>query len=155
MRAIALAAVVALAAPVAALANSSLYTDLDLGKCREEPPDADAPLKSGVWWCEGPPRGTPSTNVIEVLDDPFTPTELGDAVLAAQSLQHDTDLVFGRKMPSRRTTDVPYHLICRFSRRPGFLSHLRSFEGYDEPEILPSSTRPICPIGADAGQAGF
>ena len=53
MRAIALAAVVALAAPGAALANSSVYTDLDLGKCREEPPDADDPLKSGVWWCEG------------------------------------------------------------------------------------------------------
>src|ERR1700730_10080098 len=26
-------------------------------------------------------------------------------------------------------------------------------KGYDEPEILPSSTRPICLIGADAGQA--
>jgi hypothetical protein len=24
-------------------------------------------------------------------------------------------------------------------------------KGYDEPEILPSSTRPICLIGADAG----
>src|SRR5205814_4120068 len=29
----------------------------------------------------------------------------------------------------------------------------RSFNGYDGPEILPSSTRPICLIGADAGQA--
>jgi len=36
--------------------------------------------------------------------------------------------------------------------RPGFLSHLRSFNGYDGPEILPFSTRPICLIGADAGQ---
>ena len=31
-------------------------------------------------------------------------------------------------------------------------THLRSLTGYDEPEILPSSTRPICLIGADAGQ---
>jgi hypothetical protein len=27
-------------------------------------------------------------------------------------------------------------------------------KGYDEPEILPSSTRPICLIGADAGHQG-
>jgi hypothetical protein len=56
--AIALAALIALAAPVAALANSSVYTDLDFGKCRAEPPDPDDPLQSGVWWCEGY-RGIP------------------------------------------------------------------------------------------------
>ena len=47
--------------------------------------------------------------------------------------------------------------ICRTNRRPfrpGFLSHLRSFNGYDGPEILPSSTRHFCLIGADAGQPG-
>ena len=33
-------------------------------------------------------------------------------------------------------------LFCRLLHRPGFLSHLRSFNGYDGPEILPSSTRP-------------
>ena len=32
-------------------------------------------------------------------------------------------------------------------------THLRSLKGYDEPEILPSSTRQICLIGADAGQS--
>src|SRR5262245_39625462 len=35
--------------------------------------------------------------------------------------------------------------------RVGFLSHLRSPEGYDEPEILPSSSRQICLTRADAG----
>src|SRR5262249_22241276 len=35
----------------------------------------------------------------------------------------------------------------------GFLSHPCSFHCDDEPEILPSSTHPICLIGADAGQA--
>src|SRR5580704_14961096 len=55
-------------------------------------------------------------------------------------------------MPPRRAADVLHDLFCRFLHRPGFLSHLRSFKGYDEPEILPSSTRRICLIGADAGQ---
>jgi hypothetical protein len=32
----------------------------------------------------------------------------------------------------------------------GYSSSL--LEGYDEPEILPSSTRPICLMGADVGQ---
>jgi hypothetical protein len=34
------------------------------------------------------------------------------------------------------------------------LSHLRSYERYDEPETLPYSIRPFCPMSADAGQAG-
>src|ERR1700730_1436419 len=51
-----------------------------------------------------------------------------------------------------RPPDVFHDLFRRFLHRPGFLSHLRSLKGYDEPEILPSSTRPICLIGADAGQ---
>src|SRR4029077_3582798 len=55
-------------------------------------------------------------------------------------------------MPPRRAADVLHDLFCRFLHRPGFLSHLRSLQGYDEPEILPSSTRRICLIGADAGQ---
>jgi hypothetical protein len=32
------------------------------------------------------------------------------------------------------------------------LSHLRSYERYDEPETLPYSIRPFCPMSADAGQ---
>src|SRR5215475_6997369 len=67
--------------------------------------------------------------VIEVLDNSFAPAQLGDAVLAAQPLQHDTDLVFGRKMPPGRPADSLHNLISRLSYRPGFLSHLRSFYG--------------------------
>src|SRR5206468_10369694 len=48
-----------------------------------------------------------------------------------------------------------HNLLCRFFHRPGFLSHLRSFNGYDGPEILPSSTHPFCLSGADAGQSGL
>src|SRR5262245_10196595 len=35
--------------------------------------------------------------VIEILDDPLAPAQLGDAVLAAQSFQHDADLVSAEK----------------------------------------------------------
>src|SRR5689334_23208456 len=60
--------------------------------------------------------------IIQVLDNPLAPTELGDTVLAAQSFQHDADLVFGRKVSPRRSTDVLHHLCRRFLHRPGFLS---------------------------------
>src|SRR5271157_1016140 len=79
--------------------------------------------------------------IIEVLNDPFAAAELRDAVLATQALQYDADLLFGGKLPPRRTADGLYDLLCRFLRRPGFLSHLRSLKGYDEPEILPFSIR--------------
>jgi hypothetical protein len=32
------------------------------------------------------------------------------------------------------------------------LSHLRSYECYDEPETLPYSIHPVCPMSADGGQ---
>ena len=38
-------------------------------------------------------------------------------------------------MPPRRAADVFYDLFCRFLHRPGFLSHLRSLQGDDEPGI--------------------
>src|SRR5580692_3496485 len=56
-------------------------------------------------------------------------------------------------MPPRSAADILHDLFCRFLHRPGFLSHLRSLKGYDEPEILPYSTRRNCLIGADAGHA--
>src|SRR6185436_10537076 len=78
---------------------------------------------------------------------------LGDAVLAAQTRQHDADLFLCRELPPGGPPDRLDNLLCRFLHRPGSLSHLRSFNGYDGPEILPSSTRPFCLTGADAGQA--
>jgi hypothetical protein len=54
--------------------------------------------------------------VIEVLDDPLAAAKLGDTVLAAQAFQDDADLVFGRKVPPRRATDVFYDLLCRLFR---------------------------------------
>jgi hypothetical protein len=45
-----------------------------------------------------------------------------------------------------RTLSSDHLVIC---------SHLRSLKGYDEPEILPSSTHPICLMSADGGQSCF
>jgi hypothetical protein len=90
--------------------------------------------------------------VIEILDNPLAAAELGDTVLAAQPFQHDADLVFRREVPPGRAPNVFHDLCRRFFRRHGFLSHLRSLRGYDEPEILPSSIHPICLKGADGGQ---
>jgi hypothetical protein len=44
---------IAFAAPAVAAENSSAYTKIILDQCREQPPDPDDPLQSGVWWCEG------------------------------------------------------------------------------------------------------
>src|SRR5262245_51498776 len=90
--------------------------------------------------------------IIKVLDDPLAAAELGDAVLAAQAFQYDADLVFRREVSPRRATDLLHHFCRRFFLRHGFLSHLRSREGYDELEILPSSTHPICLMSADGRQ---
>src|SRR3984893_19420725 len=65
------------------------------------------------------------------------------------------DLLFCRELPACRPPNVFHDLFRRFLYRPGFLSDLRSLKAYDEPEILPSSTRPICLIGADAGQSAL
>jgi len=43
----------AVAAPVFAEANDSVYTSLDLAQCRQEAADPEDPVSGGVWWCEG------------------------------------------------------------------------------------------------------
>jgi hypothetical protein len=91
--------------------------------------------------------------VIEVLDDPFPAAELSDALLAAQTLQHNADLVLGRKMPPGRTTDILDHLFRRRSHGPDLSLIFAPSKGYDEPEIRPYSICQFCLIGADAGQA--
>ena len=50
--------------------------------------------------------------------------EFGDAVLAAKTLQHDTDLLFRRKMPTRRAAMCPSRPVppvfrARAPARPG------------------------------------
>src|SRR4030081_3282417 len=58
-----------------------------------------------------------------------------------------------RIMLARRPSDVLNNLLSWFLRWSGLLSHLRSCERYDEPETLPYSIHPVCPMRADGGQA--
>src|SRR4029077_13736113 len=90
--------------------------------------------------------------IVQVLRDPLAATQLGNAVLAAQAFQNDPDLLLGRIMLARRPSDVLNNLLSWFLRCSGLLSHLRSCERYDEPETLPYSIRPFCPMSADGGQ---
>src|SRR5918997_3268785 len=87
--------------------------------------------------------------VVQVLADALTPAQLGDAVLAAQTLQHDADLLLRRELPACGTPDVAHDLLGRFLGRSGCLSHRRSSRGYDEPSTLHSSTPPLCLVSAD------
>src|SRR5439155_8459206 len=68
--------------------------------------------------------------------------------------ERESDAALTPRPGTRSAADFLHDLPYRFLPRPGFLSHLRSFNGYDGPEILPSSTRPFCLIGA-AGQAAL
>ena len=77
---------------------------------------------------------------------------LGNAVLATQTFQHDPDLLLGRIMLARRPSDVLDNFLRRVLQWSGLLSHLRSYERYDEPETLPYSIRPFCPMSAVGGQ---
>src|SRR3954452_15763990 len=74
--------------------------------------------------------------VVQAFSDPLASAQLGNAGFAANAVQHDPDLVFSRIVLPRRAADVLYKLFGRPVRCPGFLSHLRSSFGYDEPEIL-------------------
>jgi hypothetical protein len=56
------------------------------------------------------------------------PAELGDAVLAPQTLQHDTNLLIGRVALPDGKANVLHNLIGRRPRL-GFLSHLRFSSG--------------------------
>src|SRR5262249_37915922 len=50
--------------------------------------------------------------VVQVLIDPFLAAQLSNAVLAAQALQHDADLLFSGMMPARGSANIP---DCLFS----------------------------------------
>jgi len=43
--------------------------------------------------------------VIQALGDAFPTAQLSDAVLAAQAIEHDADLVFSREMPTGLAAD--------------------------------------------------
>ena len=79
-------------------------------------------------------------SVIKALGNTFAAAKLSDAGLAAQAVQNDADLLFGRMAFAGDPADVLYEpLRRRFSRaRISVSSPL--LDGYDEPEILRSSS---------------
>jgi hypothetical protein len=94
--------------------------------------------------------------VIQALSDAFLAAQLGNAVLATQAVEHDTDLVLGRKMAPGLAPDVLHHPLSRglpgdfFKEGWGFIfvpSSLRR-----APNLLNSQPQ-ICAIGADGGQS--
>ncbi len=53
------------------------------------------------------------SGVIQAMGDALLAAQFGDAVLAAQAIEHDPDLVFRREMPTGRTSDILHHLLGR------------------------------------------
>jgi hypothetical protein len=91
-------------------------------------------------------------SVIGVLINPFLPAQFSDAILARHSGKNNPDLFLGGILLSRHPADIFGDFLSRILRLAGLLSHLHSFNGYDEPEILSCSICPIFLIGADTGQ---
>jgi len=81
------------------------------------------------------------------MDDAFLTTELGDAVLAAQTFEDDAYLLLGREVPSGRSTDVPNGLLRALRSLLISLSHRVPPWGYDEPQTLPYAISSICLVG--------
>src|SRR3546814_13891704 len=83
--------------------------------------------------------------VIQALGNAFLAAQLGDAVLAAQAIQHDADLVFGREVPAGCTPAVLHHPLRRgLGRRfciGGFGLPLRSFVTTTKPKPSRSEER--------------
>jgi hypothetical protein len=99
-----------------------------------------------------PPRGSPSSNIVEVLIDPFLAAEFGNTVLAAQALQHDVDLLLGRMVLTGGPADIPNRFLRAVRYALACLPHRGTSTGYDAPAILSYAIRPFSPTRADGLQ---
>jgi len=70
---------------------------------------------------------------IGALRYPLAAAELGNAVLAAQAIQHDPDLLFAGILLAGRPLDIFGDLLARALR---CLSHRPFFDGYEEQQTL-------------------
>jgi hypothetical protein len=78
----------------------------------------------------------------------------GDALLTAKPFQDDADLVLGAMVFARGAANITDQLFGRPPPRGwggGFLTHLDSPRGYDEPEFLRYSNCQFRLMGADGG----
>jgi hypothetical protein len=78
------------------------------------------------------------TGVIQALRDAFLAAQLSNAVLAAQPIEHDADLVFGREMATGLPPNVLHDPLSRSLYRRFFQGvlglHLRSFVTTTKPQ---------------------
>ena len=72
-----------------------------------------------------------STPVVQALGYALTAAQLGNAVLATKSFQHNPDLVFPRMVLTRGPADIIHNLFDRLHVRPGFISKIRCTFDYD------------------------
>src|SRR3546814_20329154 len=76
--------------------------------------------------------------VIKALGDAFLAAQLGDAVLAAQPIENDADLVFSREVATGLTPNILHHPLsrglCRRFFQGGLGLHLRSFVTTTKPQ---------------------
>jgi len=116
--------------------------------------DLAAGCRSRCVACKAPFSGLQELlrpSVIQALGDALTPAEFRNAVFATQAVQHNADFLLAeyclrvaRRMSfTIRSEDILGLLISGSSPL---------LDGYDEPEILPSSSRQFCLTSADAGQ---
>src|SRR5690606_39476774 len=87
-------------------------------------------------------------SVIQALRDAFLAAQFGNAVLTAQPIEHDADLILGREVPTGRTADILHHPLSRDLHRRffqgGFGLHLRSFITTTKPKTsLTYNLKPV------------
>ena len=63
--------------------------------------------------------------IVQTFGDPLPAAQFGDAVLAAQTREHNPDLLLGRILLARLTPDVAYRRLGAVFQTYGFLSHKR------------------------------
>ena len=91
--------------------------------------------------------------IVEVLGDAFLAAEFGDAVLAAQAIEDDADLLDREVSPSG-SPDVPDRLLRALRSLLVSLSHRVPPRGDDEPETISYAISSICPVGPDGEHRG-
>src|SRR6516165_5757389 len=76
---------------------------------------------------------------VSATGNAFAPAKLGDRGFAAKAIEHNADLLFRRMVLPSCPSDVADNAFRRHGRRLGFRL-ISLLGGYDEPEILPSSS---------------
>lgn len=79
--------------------------------------------------------------VVEALGNALATAEFGNAGFAAQPVEDDADFLLGGILLAGGPANISHEPLGPCFRGCGFLSHVHSSGGYDETEILRSSSR--------------